>query len=60
MPLIVAGGGGGLGIGKYLDENIQQAKGIVTERGNLSGQVVLDELDSLMAGPGGEFGCFFL
>ncbi|XP_070504088.1 tyrosine-protein kinase receptor-like [Chironomus tepperi] len=53
VPLIVAGGGGGLGIGRYLDENIQQAKGIVLERGNVSGQVEIDDFDSLMAGPGG-------
>lgn len=54
VPLIVAGGGGGLGIGRYLDENIQQAKGIVLERGNQSGQVEIDDFDSLMAGPGGK------
>ena len=54
VPLIVAGGGGGLGIGRYLDENIQQAKGIALDRGNVSGQVEIDDFDSLMAGPGGE------
>jgi hypothetical protein len=54
VPLLVAGGGGGLGIGRYLDEDVQQAKGIVIERGDVSGQVELDS-DSLSAGPGGDF-----
>ena len=37
VPLIVAGGGGGLGIGRYLDDEIQQAKGFVAEKQDISG-----------------------
>jgi anaplastic lymphoma kinase len=54
VPLIVAGGGGGLGVGRYLDENIQQAKGIMLERGDASGQVENDNFEgATIAGPGG-------
>lgn len=51
--MIVAGGGGGLGIGRFLDEDIQQAKGIIAERGDVSGIVEYDDIDSIVAGPGG-------
>lgn len=52
--MIVAGGGGGLGIGRYLDDEVQQAKGILPEKQDQSGQVQdLVDLDVLTAGPGG-------
>lgn len=55
VPLIVAGGGGGLGVGRYLDENVQQAKGIVSERFDTSGQIENDSFETLKsAGPGGK------
>lgn len=55
VPLIVAGGGGGLGVGRYLDESIQQAKGIFLERGDVSGQVESDNFEgAAVAGPGGK------
>lgn len=55
VPLIVAGGGGGLGVGRYVDENVQQAKGIVFERGDMSGQIENDNFEELKsAGPGGK------
>lgn len=53
VPLIVAGGGGGLGIGRYLDDEVQQARGIVPEKQDVSGQVVIDSFDSPPSGPGG-------
>lgn len=55
VPLIVAGGGGGLGIGRYLDDDVQQARGFVPELQDLSGQVVdSDNFDPRdRAGPGG-------
>ena len=55
VPLIVAGGGGGLGVGRYLDDNVQQAKGIVLERLDTSGQIEYESFETLMsAGPGGK------
>lgn len=55
VPLIVAGGGGGLGVGRYVDENIQQAKGIVLDRPETSGQIENDNFEELtIAGPGGK------
>lgn len=61
VPLIVAGGGGGLGVGRYLDESIQQAKGIVFERGDVSGQVESDNFEGVsVAGPGGKLMTFNL
>lgn len=55
VPLIVAGGGGGLGVGRYLDENVQQAKGIVSERFDTSGQIENDSFETLKSsGPGGK------
>lgn len=55
IPLLVAGGGGGLGVGRYLDESIQQAKGIVLERGDSSGQIENDNFEgAAVAGPGGK------
>lgn len=53
VPLIVAGGGGGLGIGRYLDDDVQQARGIVPEKQDVSGQPALDTFDLVPAGPGG-------
>lgn len=53
VPLIVAGGGGGLGLGKHLDEDIQQARGIVQEKTDFSGQIVYDSNDDYTPGPGG-------
>lgn len=53
VPLIVAGGGGGLGIGRYLDDDVQQARGIVSEKQDFSGQVLIDNYDAMPAGPGG-------
>lgn len=53
VPLIVAGGGGGLGIGRYLDDDIQQARGFVPEKQDLSGQVIFDNFEVMSAGPGG-------
>lgn len=53
VPLIVAGGGGGLGIGRYLDDDVQQARGIVAEKQEFSGQVQIDSFDIMTAGPGG-------
>lgn len=54
VPLIVAGGGGGLGIGRYLDDDVQQARGFVPERQDFSGQVLIDSFEEVMpAGPGG-------
>jgi anaplastic lymphoma kinase len=59
VPLIVAGGGGGLGVGRYLDENVQQAKGIVLDRPETSGLIENEYFEELKsAGPGGNF--FFL
>lgn len=56
VPLIVAGGGGGLSVGRYLDENVQQAKGIVLERPETTGQIENDNFEELKsAGPGGKF-----
>lgn len=52
VPLLVAGGGGGLGIGHYVDEDVQQAQGIVPERGDMSGQAVQEDIVP-KAGPGG-------
>lgn len=55
VPIIVAGGGGGLGVGRYLDENVQQAKGIVFDRYETTGQIENDNFEELKsAGPGGE------
>jgi anaplastic lymphoma kinase len=55
VPLIVAGGGGGLGVGRYVDESVQQAKGIVFERSDISGQIENDNFEELTsAGPGGK------
>jgi anaplastic lymphoma kinase len=51
--LLVAGGGGGLGVGRFLDENVQQAKGIVVERSDVSGIIEMDSIDNKLAGPGG-------
>lgn len=48
---MIAGGGGGLGIGRYLDDEIQQARGFVPEKQDMSGQVLVD--DQVPAGPGG-------
>lgn len=48
---MIAAGGGGLGIGRYLDDEIQQARGFVQERQDFSGQVLIDDL--VPAGPGG-------
>lgn len=55
VPIVVAGGGGGLGIGRFLEENVQQAKGIVPERGEISGQVELDPFERLLSGYGGNY-----
>jgi anaplastic lymphoma kinase len=49
---MVAGGGGGLGIGRYFDDEIQQARGIVDDI-NTSGQVSIDNYDVDPGGPGG-------
>ena len=51
IALMVAGGGGGLGIGRYLDDEVQQARGFMPERQDTSGQVLVD--DVIPAGPGG-------
>jgi anaplastic lymphoma kinase len=51
IALMIAGGGGGLGIGRYLDDEIQQARGFVPERQDTSGQVLVDDI--VPAGPGG-------
>lgn len=51
--MIIAGGGGGLGIGRYLDDDIQQARGIVSDDEDFSGQVFIDNYDMVTAGPGG-------
>lgn len=48
---MIAGGGGGLGIGRYLDDEIQQARGFVPDKQDMSGQVLVD--DQVPAGPGG-------
>lgn len=53
VPLIVAGGGGGLGIGRYLDDDVQQARGIVPDVQEISGQVLFDNFETMPAGPGG-------
>lgn len=53
VPLIVAGGGGGLGIGRYLDNDVQQARGVVLDKQDFSGQVLIDDPDVTPAGPGG-------
>lgn len=54
VPLLVAAGGGGLGIGRYIDNDIQQAQGIVLEKGSTSGQVLGDIYSSAEpGGPGG-------
>jgi len=50
---MVAAGGGGLGIGRYLDDDVQQARGMAAERGDVSGQVQLDASEMYIAGPGG-------
>lgn len=38
VPLIVAGGAGGLGIGRYLDDDLQHGRGIELDRLEVSGQ----------------------
>lgn len=53
VPLIVAGGGGGLGIGRYVDDDVQQARGFIPDRQDISGQVLMDSIDVVPAGPGG-------
>lgn len=53
VPLIVAGGGGGLGIGRYLDDDVQQARGIVPDKQDFSGHVFNDNYEVIPAGPGG-------
>lgn len=53
VPLIVAGGGGGLGIGRYLDDDVQQARGVVPDSQEFSGQVLFDNFETIPAGPGG-------
>ena len=37
VPLLVAGGGGGLGLGQYIDTDVQQARGFNPESGDNSG-----------------------
>lgn len=55
MPLVVAAGGGGLGFGKYLDENFQHGRGIVDEEeSGYSGSTIGEILNSRK--PGGEGG----
>ena len=49
--MIVAGGGGGLGIGRYVDDDVQHAEGINTNKLDVSGQIESD-IDNA-AGPGG-------
>lgn len=45
-----------MGVGRYLDESIQQAKGIISDRGDVSGQVESDNYEGVaLAGPGGKF-----
>lgn len=61
VPLIVAGGGGGLGVGRYLDENVQQAKGIVLDRPETSGLIENEYFEELKsAGPGGKKNTFLI
>lgn len=53
--MIVAGGGGGLGFGKYLDENFQHGRGIIEdEESSFSGTTVGELLSTRT--PGGEGG----
>uniref|UniRef100_T1GGB1 Uncharacterized protein n=1 Tax=Megaselia scalaris TaxID=36166 RepID=T1GGB1_MEGSC len=55
VPLVVAAGGGGLGFGKYLDENFQHGRGIVDEEeSGYSGSTIGEILNSRK--PGGEGG----
>ena len=54
IPLIVAGGGGGLGIGRHIDGDVQQARGFLPEKEDFSGQVYFDNHEvGPPAGPGG-------
>lgn len=53
VPLIVAGGGGGIGIGKYVDDDVQQARAYGLENQDSSGQVQIDNYEIISAGPGG-------
>ena len=51
VPLIVAGGGGGLGIGRYVDDDVQHAEGINSNKPDVSGQIESEIYNA--AGPGG-------
>lgn len=53
VPLIVAGGGGGLGIGRYLDEDFQHGQKENPARKGVTGQIHGEPLSKKAAGPGG-------
>lgn len=51
VPMIVAGGGGGLGFGKFLDENFQHGRGIIDgEEASFSGSTIGEVLHTLTHG----------
>lgn len=51
VPLLVAGGGGGLGVGRYLDEDIQHGKKFIPGKKDVSGTAHSEA--ARHAGPGG-------
>lgn len=54
VPLVIAGGGGGIGIGRHLvNDDIQQARGHLPEKQDFSGSIIFDSNDEVTAGPGG-------
>lgn len=51
---MVAGGGGGLGLGRYMDTDVQQARGFLSDRGDASGTTLNPvKLGEKFAGAGG-------
>lgn len=53
MPLLIAGGGGGLGIGQYIDEDFQHGQKPNPNRFGVTGQIHGDQMNLKTAGPGG-------